>query len=72
MMIKGIVDRIEGNLVVVEFEKGTKDFAKERFPPSIQAGDAVYKDGDSFIIDEGMTKKLKKEIEELMDDLFVD
>ncbi|WP_088066732.1 DUF3006 domain-containing protein [Gottfriedia luciferensis] len=71
MKIKGIVDRIEGNIVVVELEDGsTTDYPKNLFPKSISPGDAVNMANGKFVIDENKTKKLKKEINDLMDELF--
>ncbi|WP_075980610.1 DUF3006 domain-containing protein [Bacillus massilinigeriensis] len=73
MNTHGIVDRIEGDIVVVELDNGKmKDFSLSLFPPSIQAGEAVYWKENSFTIDMDQTKKLRKEIEDLMDDLFID
>lgn len=71
MKIKGIVDRIEGNIVVVELEDGsTTDYPKNLFPKSISPGDAVNMTNGKFVIDANKTKKLKKEINDLMDELF--
>lgn len=71
--MKGIVDRIEGELVVVELEDGKmKDYPKSLFPRKIKSGDAIIQDGETFIIDQEKTKALKKEIDELINDLFVD
>lgn len=49
-----------------------KDFPKRLFPSSIKTGDSVYQKVKIFLVDLDKTKKLRKEIEGLMDDLFVD
>ncbi|PEL08326.1 DUF3006 domain-containing protein [Bacillus sp. AFS017336] len=71
MKITGIVDRFEGELVVVELEDGsTTDYPKKMFPKSVSPGDAVYMTNGKFEIDKVKTKALKKEIDDLMDELF--
>jgi len=73
MGIKGIVDRIEGEWVAVELENGKmKDFPKVQFPKKIKPGDAVIHCKNRFEIDKERTNDLKKEIDGLMDDLFID
>ena len=39
--MKGIIDRFEGDLVVVEIDGETKDFPKSIFPIEAKQGDVV-------------------------------
>lgn len=69
-MHKGIIDRFEGDLVIIELEDHTIDLPKEKLPSGIQIGDQIIIDGESITIDSDGTKKLRTEIDALADDLF--
>ena len=71
-MKKGIIDRFEGEIAVVEFEKEMKDIPKVDLPEKAQAGDVLIFEGDTITISAEETEKLKKEIDDLMDELFED
>lgn len=68
--MRGIIDRFEGELVVVEIEGETKDLPKSMFPPEARPGDVVSILDDEIIIQIGETDKLRKEIEQLMEDVW--
>ncbi|MED4758617.1 DUF3006 domain-containing protein [Priestia megaterium] len=70
--IKGIIDRFEEGFVVIEIRGGTKDYPKDIFPKDTQVGDVVYITGDQVEIDKSKTKKLEKEIEDLMNEVWED
>ncbi|MGG0742247.1 DUF3006 domain-containing protein [Priestia megaterium] len=70
--IKGIIDRFEEGFAVVEIEGMTKDYPKSIFPKETQVGDVVYITGDKVKIDKTETKKLAKEIEDLMNEVWED
>jgi hydrogenase maturation factor len=70
--MKGIVDRFEGELVVVEIDGVTKDYPIEMFPKDIEVGDVVRIEGNLAVIEKEQTKKLRKEIEKLMADVWED
>ncbi|WP_106533765.1 DUF3006 domain-containing protein [Planomicrobium soli] len=70
--IRGIIDRFEGELAVVEIEGVTKDFDKSIFPESAEPGDFVEIEGDIVTILEDETEKRRKEIQDLMDELWED
>ncbi|MEI2358741.1 DUF3006 domain-containing protein [Mesobacillus zeae] len=70
--MKGIIDRFEGNIVVVEIDGKTKDFPKDIFPRNADVGDVVSISGTEVIILNEETKNLRKEIEDLMDDVWED
>lgn len=70
--MKGIVDRIEGEFVVVEINRVTKDFPRNMFPKGLKAGDVVKIEGKQAVILKNETKKLRKEIENLMAEVWED
>ena len=69
-MKKGIIDRFEGDIAVVEIDGENVDMPKASMPKGAKAGDALVMDGDKITIDVEATKALRKEIEQLMDELF--
>ncbi|KDR95048.1 Protein of unknown function [Peptoclostridium litorale DSM 5388] len=70
-MKKGIIDRFEGDIAVVEFEDKThEDIPNEKLPPGVQEGDVLIIEKDSIKLDKKETKRLRDEIESLMDELF--
>ncbi|MFJ7831853.1 DUF3006 domain-containing protein [Peribacillus sp. NPDC097284] len=71
-MRKGIIDRFEGEIAVIEFDEEMKDISKTSLPKGVKVGDVLLFNGESITIDKQVTKKLKKEIDELMDELFED
>ena len=71
-MKKGIIDRFEGELAVVEFDDEMKDIPKSKLPKNANVGDVLIFDGDKITISKEETNKLKKEIDDLMDELFED
>lgn len=70
---RGIIDRFEGDLAVIEFGEVMEDIPKSRLPHSIQPGDVLwfYEDG-RVEVDVEEKKRLSKEINELMDELWED
>lgn len=71
-MVKGIIDRFEGEFAVVEVDGTTKDFPKSIFPKNASVGDVVEIRGEKVKVLKGETQKLRQEIEELMDDVWED
>ncbi len=71
-MKKGIIDRFEGELAVVEFDDEMKDIPKSKIPKEANVGDVLIFDGDKITISNEETNTLKKEIDDLMDELFED
>ena len=72
MMKKGIIDRFEGDIAVVEFNDTMEDIPKAKLPKEAAVGDVLVFNGDKITIDTKETAKLKQEIEDLMDELFED
>ena len=71
-MKKGIIDRFEGELAVVECDDEMKDIPKSELPKDANVGDVLIFDGDKIKVSKEETGKLKKEIDDLMDELFED
>ncbi|MBO0999890.1 DUF3006 domain-containing protein [Bacillus sp. SD075] len=66
-MVKGIIDRFEGNIAVVEIDGGDmKDFPKSSLPKGAKVGDMLIIEGDNITISKEGTEKLRKEIDDLM------
>jgi hypothetical protein len=70
--LKGIIDRFEGEYVVVEVDGITKDFLKKGFPEDAKPGDVVIIEESNITIAREETRKLRKEIEDLMDEVWED
>ncbi|MFJ7849399.1 DUF3006 domain-containing protein [Peribacillus sp. NPDC097206] len=72
-MKQGIIDRFEGKIAVVEIDGGDmKNFPKSSLPKGAKVGDMLIIDGDTITVSKEGTRKLKKEIDDLMDELFED
>ncbi|KNH32477.1 DUF3006 domain-containing protein [Exiguobacterium sp. RIT452] len=70
---KGIIDRIEGKWVVVEFDDGMRDILISRFPMTVESGDVIWMDEYGHIEkDERERQRLSDEIDELMEELWED
>jgi ribosomal protein L21E len=70
--MKGIIDRFEGDIVVIEIDGKTKDFPKSIFPKEAEVGDVVNIYGYKVTVDKKATEKLRKEIEDLMNEVWED
>ncbi|WP_329469931.1 DUF3006 domain-containing protein [Exiguobacterium sp. 9-2] len=70
---KGIIDRIEGKWVVVEFDDGMRDILISHFPMMVESGDVIWMDAYGHIEkDDQERKRLSNEIDELMEKLWED
>ncbi|MEG2396930.1 MAG: DUF3006 domain-containing protein [Oscillospiraceae bacterium] len=72
-MDRYIVDRIEGNIVVLE--KTINEYFNvniSEMPLNVNEGDVLSKKDNKFIIDLDLTKAKKKELFELQNKLFSD
>jgi Protein of unknown function (DUF3006) len=67
--VKGIIDRFEGDIAVVEINGKTQDFPKSIFPKEAEVGDLVIIE---VTVDKKATVKLRREIEELMNEVWED
>ena len=71
-IIKGIIDRFEEDIVVVEVDGETRDFRKSIFPKNAEPGDFVEIKGEQVTVLREETEKRRKEIEVLMNELWED
>jgi hypothetical protein len=69
-MIRGVLDRFEGETAVIEIEGETRDYPKGMLPHEAKPGDALVLEGEQFRLDPVSTERRKKEIQDLMDELF--
>jgi hypothetical protein len=70
--MKGIVDRFEGEFVVIEMDGVTKDIIKSDVDDNVKAGDSVIFIDGKWFANEGETKRRSKEIKDLMNNVWED
>lgn len=71
-MRKGIIDRFEGDIAVVEFNGITEDISREELPIDCKVGDVLIFNDSKITIDKADTQNKRKEIDDLMNELFED
>ncbi|EOO71741.1 MULTISPECIES: DUF3006 domain-containing protein [Bacillus cereus group] len=69
-MKRGIIDRFEGDLAVIEINSITIDVPKSKLPSTVKEGDVLIIENDTYTIDKNETEKRRREIQSLMDKLF--
>lgn len=69
--IRGIIDRFEGDIAVIEIDGQTKDFERSLLPVEAKAGDVVII-GNPIMIDREGTGERRERVKRLMDDLWED
>ena len=68
---KYIVDRMEGDYVILEGEKGNLfNVKKSDMIANVKEGDILYKKDNIYFIDDEATKRRKEEIDNLMKGLW--
>lgn len=67
--MEGIIDRFEGDKVILEIEEDVITFNRELFPINVKEGDIVKYVDNRFIIKEEETKKRKRYIDNLFKSL---
>lgn len=71
--MKGIIDRFENKFAVVELDdKSFININTSEIPKSAKEGDVIFVNKDGISLDLDETKKLKKEVTDLMNELFID
>jgi Protein of unknown function (DUF3006) len=70
--LKGIIDRFEGDYVVIEINGVPKDYLKKNLPINAEVGDVVYIEGSKIHVNKNETKKLKQEIDKLINEVWED
>lgn len=69
-MIKGIIDRFEGEHAVVEIEGAMKTIKRIDIAGKSREGDVIVFANNKWIIDRPATEILAKEVKELADKLW--
>ncbi|MBE7121666.1 DUF3006 domain-containing protein [Bacillus cereus] len=69
-MRKGIIDRFEGEIAVIEINNSTIDVPKFKLPSTAKEGDVLIIEDDNYTIDKDETDKRRREIQDLMNKLF--
>lgn len=73
ILMKGIIDRFENNLAIVELEdKSLININRSKIPKSAKEGDVILINKDNISLNLNETNILKKEINDLMNELFID
>jgi hypothetical protein len=70
--LKAVIDRFEGEYAVLDIEGRIENIKSSEIPGKAREGDVLVKKGDKWIIDREATKNLKKEIDDLADELWED
>jgi hydrogenase maturation factor len=69
-MERGVIDRFEGEWVVIEIEGTTRNILKSSLPEELKVGDSVIIENGAIRADAQETAKRKTETKQLMDELF--
>ncbi|MFA2567616.1 DUF3006 domain-containing protein [Bacillus wiedmannii] len=69
-MQRGIIDRFEGALAVIEINNITIDVPRSKLPSNVKEGDILIIENDTYTIDKNETDKRRCEIQNLIDKLF--
>lgn len=69
-MQRGIIDRFEGALAVIEINNITIDVPRSKLPSNVKEGDVLIIENDTYTIDNHETDKRRCEIQNLMHKLF--
>ena len=69
-MLKGIVDRIEGEYVIIEIDGKMTDIHKNLVDPAVQADDVVILKDGKWLPDKEATDARKKYMQTLMEQVW--
>jgi hydrogenase maturation factor len=69
-MENGIIDRFEGDIAVIEIGGVTRDLPRALLPSDAKVGDTLIMDNGEIRLNPAETTKRKREIQDLMDELF--
>lgn len=70
--MKGIVDRFEGNMVVIEIDGNTQDISKDIVDSTVKVNDVVELVNGLWIPNKKESETRSKEIKSLMDSVWED
>ncbi|KOO47166.1 DUF3006 family protein [Priestia koreensis] len=68
--MRGIVDHLEGEIVVIEINGQTQDFNRSIFSEEVEVGDVVEINDNTGVVLKDQTEKRRAEVQKLMDELF--
>lgn len=69
--MRGIIDRFEGDVAVVEGEDRVMvEIPRNKIPKEAKEGDSILQINGEYILDEGETQRRRLEIEALSQDLW--
>ena len=69
--MKGIIDRFEGTMAVIELEgRITKNIPRNHLPAEAKEGDVIIEENGVFRIDTEETRRLQDDLRELTDGLW--
>lgn len=68
--MRGIVDHLEGEIVVIEVDGQTQDFNRSIFSEEVEVGDVVEINDNTGVVLKDETEKRRAEVQKLMDELF--
>lgn len=71
-MKKGIIDRFEGSLAIVETERGMLKIARQDLPADAREGDVIKKQADGWIVDSSATLLREEKIKKLAAEVWED
>jgi hypothetical protein len=69
-MERGVIDRFEGEVAIIEINGKTMEFPRESLPNDVKVGDAIIIENGVVRLDRSETANRKKEIQQLMDELL--
>lgn len=72
MKLRGIVDRFEGEYVVIEVDGKTQEIEKSKVSVGVAAGDVVVLNDGIWFKDETGTELRSAEVKKLMDSVWED
>lgn len=70
--MKGIVDRFEGNIVVIEIDGNTQDISRDIVDSTVKVNDVVELVNGLWITQKEESATRSKEIKNLMDSVWED
>jgi hydrogenase maturation factor len=71
-MERGIIDRFEGDIAVIEIDGVTRDLPRADLPHDVRVGDVLLFVNGEIQLDQEETNQRKQKIQKLMDELFED
>ncbi|MGE5652866.1 MAG: DUF3006 domain-containing protein [Bacillota bacterium] len=67
---KGVIDRFEGEVALIETEQGIIQIAQSKLPEGLKEGDCVIIDGEQVTVDHEQTARRKAAMEQRLKSLF--